>query len=84
VVAYPGTPGCDRLLATGAAMAEGPDDVLSALAGSPRMPRALDPELARIRAAVASGTRGVDALVAATGLSVRAVLRALPLIERYS
>jgi DNA processing protein len=88
VVAYPGSPGCDRLLATGAAIAETPGDVVSALAGSPRMPRApeteLDSELARVRRAAATGVRSVDALVDATGLPVRAVLRALPLIERYS
>ncbi|HEY3801441.1 MAG TPA: DNA-processing protein DprA [Kofleriaceae bacterium] len=84
VVAYPGSPGCDRLLASGAAIAVGPDDVLAALEGTPRMPRVLAPELQRIREAAASGARGVDAIAAATGLPVRAVLRALPLIERYS
>jgi DNA processing protein len=84
IVAYPGSPGCDRLLASGAAIAERPDDVLAALEGTPRMPRVLAPELQRIREAAASGARGVDAIAAATGLSVRAVLRALPLIERYS
>ena len=88
VVAYPGSRGCDRLLATGAGIAEGPEDVVSALAGAPRMPGAhaheLDSELERIRQAAKAGIRGVDALVEATGLPVRAVLRALPLIERYS
>jgi DNA processing protein len=84
IVAYPGSRGCDRLLATGAAIAEHPDDVLAALAGTPRQPKVLDPELQRIREAAASGARSVDAIAEATGLPVRAVLRALPLIERYS
>jgi DNA processing protein len=84
IVAYPGSPGCDRLLATGAAIAEAPDDVLAALEGTPRMPHAPDPELETIREAARAGASNVDAIVAATGLPVRAVLRALPLIERYS
>ncbi len=84
IVAYPGSRGCERLLATGAALAETPDDVLAALAGTPRMPRVLAPDLQCIRDAVAAGAMGAEAIAAATGLPVRAVLRALPLIERYS
>jgi len=84
IVAYPGSRGCERLLAAGAALAETPDDVLAALAGTPRLPRVLAPELQCIRDAVATGAMGVEAIAAATGLPVRAVLRALPLIERYS
>jgi DNA processing protein len=90
VVAFAGSRGCDRLLATGAAIADGAEDVVAALAGRPRMPQpaiTTDPTALRIRDAVASGARGVDAIVTATGLPVRAVLRAqalIELIERYS
>ena len=83
VTAWPGSRGCERLLATGAAVVEHPDDVDAALRGSPRrrIAVALDPIAATVRAALEAGVRGVDALVAHTGLSVRAVLRALPAIE---
>jgi DNA processing protein len=86
VAAWPGSPGCARLLASGAAIVETVDDVLAALAGSPRRPApaALDPIAARVHAALAAGVRGVDEIVRETGLSVRAVLRALPAIERFS
>ena len=80
VAAYPGSPGCARLLAAGAALIEHPEDALAALAGAPRHAPAepVDPTVARVAAAIADGACGVDAIVAATGLSVRAVLRALP------
>jgi DNA processing protein len=85
LVAYPGSRGCHQLLRTGAAIAEAPIDVERALAGDPRTPRHDDdPELQLIRAAHAGGARTVDAIAEATGLPVRAVLRGLPLIERYS
>jgi DNA processing protein len=86
VAAYPGSRGCDRLLATGAALVEGAADVERALAGSPRRPTApqLDDAAEQVRAAIAAGARGVDQIVHATGLTVRAVLRALPMLERYS
>jgi DNA processing protein len=84
LAACPGSPGCERLLATGAAMVEHGEDVLGALAGRVR-PRAQaaprDPISAQIVAALASGARGVDAIVAHTNLPVRDVLRALPMIN---
>ena len=85
VVAWPGTRGCDHLLATGAAIAERPEDVELALAGTPRYPEppAHDVEVATVAAAIAAGSRGVDAIAARTGLSIRSVLRALPLLERF-
>ena len=80
LAAYPGSPGCAALLAAGAALVEHPDDALAALAGAPRHApaAALDPVAERVAAAIAEGARGVEAIVAATGLPVRAVLRALP------
>lgn len=83
VAAYPGSPGCAKLLASGAAIVENTDDVLALLAGRPRYPApaVLDDNAARVRDALAMGVRGVDAIVRHTGLSVRAVLRALPQLE---
>ncbi|HEY5923346.1 MAG TPA: DNA-processing protein DprA [Kofleriaceae bacterium] len=83
VAAYPGSPGCARLLATGAAFVESGDDVLALLAGRRRVPAPvmLDDNATRVRDALAAGVRGVDAIVRHTGLSVRAVLRALPQLE---
>lgn len=82
VAAWPGSPGCDRLLATGAGMLESADDAERALAGAPRpMPEPdLDPVAQQVRDAIRGGAVGVDAIVMATGLAVRAVLRALPSI----
>jgi DNA processing protein len=81
--ARPGTPGCDRLLAAGCAVVESEADVDALLAGRARYPvrRALDPIETRVASALASGVRGVDAVVIETGLSVRDVLRALSSIE---
>lgn len=85
VAACPGSPGCDRLLAEGrAALVESEADVDRALAGMPRrpMPReprdgAAGPETTLVRAALAAGLSGVDAIVDRTGLSVPSVVRAL-------
>ncbi|MDB4953755.1 MAG: hypothetical protein JWO36_1324 [Myxococcales bacterium] len=86
VAAWPGSRGCDRLLASGAAVIESDVDAALALAGSPRFPEApvLDPVASQLRDAIAQGIHGVDALVRHTGLSVRAVLRALPVLEGSS
>lgn len=83
VAAWPGSRGCDRLVAGGAAIVESGEDALALLAGSPRFaaPVELDGDAARVRDALLAGARGVDAIVRATGLSVRAVLRALPQLE---
>jgi DNA processing protein len=86
VAAWPGSRGTDRLLASGAALVETPEDVTAALAGTPRYPAAgeLDPIATRVREAIANGARDIDSIIRATGLSVRDVLRALPSIERLS
>jgi DNA processing protein len=83
VCAWPGSRGCMRLLASGAHVVESIADLDRALAGAPRMweTEPLDPEAARVREAIRGGAREIDAIVAETGLSVRAVLRALPLIN---
>jgi hypothetical protein len=59
-------------------------DADAALAGAPRhrAPQAIDPIAAQVRNAIASGAAGIDEIVRHTGLTVRAVLRALPMIER--
>lgn len=83
VGAAPGSAGCARLLARGAALVETGDDALALLAGRVRTvaPAVLDDTAARVRDAMAAGVRGIDAIVRHTGLSVRAVLRALPQLE---
>jgi DNA processing protein len=83
VAAWPGSRGCDRLIANGAGVVESTADADAALAGCPRQrePRVLSPDAARVADAIARGARDVEAIVCHTGLSVRAVLRALPSIE---
>ena len=83
ICAWPGSPGCNRLIAKGAAIVESTADLDAALAGAPRRPHAsTDPVVAQIRAAIDAGARDVDALVRATGLPVRTVLRTLALMEK--
>jgi len=83
IAAWPGSRGCDRLLATGAGLLETELDAELAVQGQIRHRAAapLDPIAAQVRDAIAAGVVGVDAIVRHTGLAVRAVLRALPLIE---
>jgi DNA processing protein len=83
VAACPGSRGCHQLLATGAALVAEPADALAILAGRPRypVPAVLDENAQRVRDAIAAGARGIDAIVRYTGLTVRAVLRALPQLE---
>jgi DNA processing protein len=80
VAAWPGSPGTDGLIAAGAALVETPADVSAALVGMPRYPAPveLDPASAAVQRAIAGGATGIDSIVRVTGLSVRAVLRALP------
>jgi DNA processing protein len=86
VAAWPGSRGCDRLLAQGAALVMSAEDAFAALAGTPRYPAppALDPIADQVLRAMRAGARDIDAVVAATGLPARSVLRALLVIERYS
>lgn len=87
LAAWPGSPGCDRLLAEGVALVENLEDAELVVGGTPRvrppiqLPLELDPVVTQVRDAMAAGAIGIDAIVAATGLAVRAVLRALPSID---
>ncbi len=87
VAAWPGSPGCDRLLGQGAAIVESIQDAERVVQKTPRM-RApvvdLDPDAARVRAAIRDGAVGIDAILRHTGLTLRAVLRVLPTLERCS
>lgn len=84
--AIPGSPGTSRLLATGAALVEEGIDVIAMLEGRPRaiVPAVLNEDARAVRDAIAHGASGIDSIVRMTGLSVRAVLRALPHLERCS
>ncbi|HLL25615.1 MAG TPA: DNA-protecting protein DprA [Kofleriaceae bacterium] len=87
VAAWPGSKGCDHLLGQGAAIVESVQDAELVALGAPRMPTPIidtDPDAARVREAIANGARNVDAIVRHTGLSLRAVLRVLPTLERCS
>jgi DNA processing protein len=86
VAACPGTPGCARLLATGAAIVESAEDAFALAAGTPRRIelRSLDQDATAVRDALAAGATGIDSIVRHTGLPVRAVLRVLPQLELSS
>ena len=87
VAAWPGSRGCDRLLGQGAAIVESIHDAELLVRGAPRMPQPIidtDLDTARVRAAIVAGAIGVDAIVRHTGLTLRAVLRVLPTLERCS
>jgi DNA processing protein len=87
VAAWPGSRGCDYLIGEGSAIVESIQDVALVASGTPRMQKptnTLTPEATRIAAAIASGATSVDAIMRHTGLSLRAVLRVLPTLERCS
>ena len=84
LAAWPGSPGCDRLTAKGAALVESAHDLDLALAGTPRqreMP-AIDPIAHEVSRAIADGASDLDDIIRRTRLPVRVVLRALAMIER--
>ncbi len=84
VAAWPGSRGCERLLAAGAAIVEDEADAERVL-GRPRHREPVivddDPIAAAVQGAIAAGATGIDAIVRHTGLSARAVLRALPRLD---
>jgi DNA processing protein len=84
VAAWPGSRGCDRLIARGAAIVEDEADAERAVRGEPRFrtPPPLDPTAERVASAIAAGACGIDQIVRDTGLSVRDVLRVLATLER--
>jgi len=86
VGAVPGSPGCERLLAGGAAMIGDLADLQAALAGRPRRPEVAlpehDSEEARVLAALDDRAALDEGTIAArAGLEVRQVIRALTGLE---
>ncbi len=86
VAAMPGSTGCERLIAQGAAVIEQADDLWDALAGQPHRPMAELPAAgspgARVLALLDSAdARACDEIAARTGLSPRDVTRALTGLE---
>jgi DNA processing protein len=86
VGALPGTPGCEQLIARGAAVVESASDLLAALDGQPRRPRVNWPKSGSDAETVLSYLeqdlpRVEDDIVRATGLSSRMVKRALAGLE---
>jgi DNA processing protein len=84
VAAAPGSPGTEALLASGAGLAEDAEDVLAALAGSPRYPEVAAPEGTAAEVwNVLEPQRAYDieGLAARAGLSPQAVARALVALE---
>lgn len=86
VGAMPGSPGCESLLARGAALIRDLGDLEDALAGRPRRPQVAlpesDSEEARVLAALDDrAALDEDAIAERSGLQVRQVLRALTGLE---
>lgn len=87
VAALPGSPGCEALIAQGAAVVECAADVEAALRGEPRRPDIVMPEAgteeAQVLAAlrIHAGALGEDELAARTGMSAGAITRALTGLE---
>jgi DNA processing protein len=86
VAAMPGSTGCERLIAQGAAVIERPDDLWDALAGRPHRPVAELPTAgspgARVLALLDTvDARACDDIAARSGLSPRDVARALTGLE---
>jgi DNA processing protein len=83
--AVPGTPGCEALIAQGAALVRSADDVAAALDGRPRRPEIALPEpgseRARVLAALDDEARAEDDIADCTGLAIRQVSRALVGLE---
>src|SRR5687768_9532159 len=73
VAAWPGSRGCDELIAAGAGLVENEQDADLVVAGTPRYPVAvaLDPVAARVRDAICQGHHDIDAIVDHTGLPLR-------------
>ncbi|HKE17400.1 MAG TPA: DNA-processing protein DprA [Kofleriaceae bacterium] len=86
VAAVPGSPGCEALLAGGAAVVESAADLLSARAGRPRQPTARLPEPGSREALVLDALDGRapstgPAVAARSGLGLREATRALVGLE---
>ncbi len=84
--AVPGSPGCDFLLANGAAMVNGVQDLLSALAGVPCKPKITLPTKGSLEERILSHIDGFRAcdheeIAILTGVGIRDVIRALTDLE---
>jgi DNA processing protein len=85
VCAVPGSPGCESLIAQGAAVAECEADIFDALAGKPRKPNVELPcagsDEAIVLQALGATPASGESLASATGLSSRMIVRALATLE---
>ncbi len=86
LAAAPGSPGGDRLLASGAALVACEDDLAALIAGAPRHPTAEAPDAGtdafRALDALSRGEpREIDDVATRAGLPIRAALRALAELE---
>lgn len=87
LAALPGSPGCEALIAQGAAVVECAADLEAALRGEPRRPDIAMPEAGTEEALVLAalqihaGALGEDDLATRTGMSAGAVTRALTGLE---
>ena len=86
VAAAPGSPGCEALLARGAALVESGDDVLAALRGEPRrpfthLPEAGSREAVALAALDARSPRSGAAIAERCGMDLREATRALTGLE---
>lgn len=86
VAAMPGRPGCEALIASGAAVVRTPGDLERLLAGAPVRPNVTLPDINspnfRVLSQLEAGDRqDVDQLVQGTGFGLRVVQRALTRLE---
>jgi DNA processing protein len=83
VGACPGSPGTEALIATGAALIENGDDVVAALAGTPRRPERRTPSAGDEAAAwgVLEDPADADTVAARAGIPVLRAARALTALE---
>jgi len=85
LAAVPGTPGCDSLIAQGAAVTESAADIADAIGGRPRRPQTQIPasgsEAGRVLAVLGGDPLDEAELCRVTGLSLPAVTRVLTGLE---
>lgn len=86
LAAAPGSPGCEALLARGAALVESADDLLAALQGAPRRPVAHLPEAGSHEAVALAALdprlpSSGEAVAARSGMALREATRALTGLE---
>lgn len=83
LAAWPGSQGCDRLLGEGAAIVESIQDAELVAMRTPRFYEPeIDPDVQHVREAMRAGATSVHAIARHTGLTLRAVLRAIPQLSK--